>query len=46
MSEEIWAYILLIGVPVICFTIYEIIDRICECREKESIYGKRKKKDK
>lgn len=25
--------ILIIVVPIVCFTIYKIIDRICDCKE-------------
>lgn len=45
MSEEILMYIIIIGIPIVCYTIYEIIDRVCECREKRSMYERYKNKD-
>lgn len=43
MSGEILTYLLLIGVPVICFTIYEIVDRVCESKEKRKLYENKEK---
>lgn len=42
MNDYVWFLIFIFGIPCICFTIYKIIERICEYRE--NTYYERKKK--
>lgn len=38
--------ILMIALPIICYTIYKIIDRICDCKEAKYANQNRKQKEK
>lgn len=41
MDDYFWFLIIFIGLPCVCFTIYKVVERICEYKEKMA-YAKRK----
>ena len=34
MDDYLMFLIIVIGLPCVCYTIYQIVDRICECKER------------